>query len=156
MGTGLRSIRVSPSLLRKRRTESSQHGKTLHEDLRDVLPRIERLEAARLLRLQDPPREAKRQRVTFFLGDEGISRLESLARKCRLPSSVLLARILNALPDLRAIKPVQSISEQKRRQRSSWKSSLIFATLLLIPSLAAVLGFPIPANLRANSTRTDL
>ena len=152
-GRGLKSIRLSRSLLNKRHAESVRRGKTLHQEIRAVVARVEHFDIAQLRSLPDPPHEPNPVRLTLYLGPEGVNRLDSAARKSGLASSTLLVRLLNALPELSRVKFVQPVAGQKQAPPSSWKSSLIFGAMFLLPLITAVLGTSWPVNLQGNSTR---
>ena len=153
-GRGVKSVRLPRSLLKKRRAESSERGKTLHNEIRAVVCRIEHFDVSQLRGLPNPPHEPNPVRLSLYLGPEGVNRLNAAARKSGLTSSTLLLRLLYALPEIRRIKFVQPVVKEKQASPSSWRTSLILGALFLLPLITAVLGFPLPVNLQGNSTRT--
>ena len=152
-GYGVVSTRIGRSWLKELQASSARHGTTVHEKARASVEKADHLDVPQLLRLPDPPWQADRVRFTFYLGRESKSGLNLVARRAGLAPSVLLLRLLKARPEVRKIKPVQRVVAQKETQRSSSKSSLILGALFLLPLITAVLGFPIPVDVQANSTR---
>src|SRR5215472_5573295 len=94
---GVRNIRLQPSLLSEFKARADQQGITYHEAGRCLVEPLQWLTQDELLHLPEPPREARTERISLYLGDFHAQLLDETTYGTALTISSIFRRLIYGL-----------------------------------------------------------
>jgi hypothetical protein len=137
-GRGLVSVRLPRSILQRLHSTARGRGMTTNQLARIVVSGLVGISGSKIREMAEPTLESVNQRLSLYLGSEGVEVLNAASARSGLSASRVLRRAFGATFATGHVLTVQRPGEQSE-QSASWISILFgIAALIVWPVLGAV------------------
>jgi hypothetical protein len=137
-GRGLVSVRLPQSMLQRFHSTARGRGMSTNDFARSIVSGLVGVRGSQIRELPEPPLESVNQRLSLYLGSEGLKVLNAAAASSGLRPSSVLRRAVGAALAMKVLPSVQRANEQSE-QSASWGSILFaIAAVIVLPVLSAI------------------